>query len=427
MKFSDFLFESEQIKTKEEIASAVNRFSKLDNSKKPNQARIILRAAEKIGYIIKQEEILKYSNKKVDVTQDKTKTTVEPTKDNSTVLKTNIDQPIKKDIKDNVFFQKYNKMKLDRYPDPLIAEEDVQEFPDNVGVGPILRWKDPKSGEWLRAYEPTFLEKNAQYKWDRIKSITEKDIKKIDEGSLELLKSKDENDRDAGAIIRMILLTGLRPGDRSLKTGTDNRGISSLKPDSVVIDGDKISLDFIGKSTKQNLSELEDKDIAEYLTYKIKKNKGKDFLFDISKDTLDTYFHKIAKKNMKIKDLRTYKANEIAKKVLYDNDIPPLPVPEKSSEIKKVVENKLKIVFDVVSKQLNNTPAMSKASYVIPETITNWLTKIGIKEVNLKDKKYINESINKYDEKFLNNADECETYNLPDWFDNNNFILIKKI
>jgi DNA topoisomerase-1 len=435
MKFSEYLLLEQNLNSEEDIQKAVNDFRSLEDREKPAMARMILKAAERVGYTIRAKEILKYDTSHPEQQKQRTqakpedaekktaqpeqkqavqkqpqvkaspeqKQAVEPAKTQqpqavqpqaNAMPKKEIDPLINNHsnpdvLKSSKLFEKYGKMSLDRWPTNDVNPDEVQEFPDNVGKGPILRWKNPKNGEWMRAYEPTFLEANAQYKWERIKNIKPEDIEAIDKGSLELLKSENENDKDAGAIIRMILKTGLRPGDKTLKTGTDNRGISSLKPESVILDGDKISLDFIGKSTKRNLSELEDKDVAEYLEYKIKKNNGKDFLFDISKDQLDTAFKKISiKKDMMIKDMRTWNGTETAKNVLADNDIPPLPVPDKPSDIKKAVENKLKIVFDVVSNKLNNTPSMAKASYVVPEVIENWMKDIGVKIVDVSAKKY---------------------------------------
>ena len=70
MKFSTYLYENDQLKSAEDIDSAIRRFDNLEPAKQPSEARNILKAADRVGYTVKAEKILKYSNKK-DVEQSK--------------------------------------------------------------------------------------------------------------------------------------------------------------------------------------------------------------------------------------------------------------------------------------------------------------------------------------------------------------------
>jgi hypothetical protein len=62
MIFSEFLFESE-LKTREDISKAVTDFKNVIPAKKQSVANAILKAAEKFGYKVKSDEILKYDRK----------------------------------------------------------------------------------------------------------------------------------------------------------------------------------------------------------------------------------------------------------------------------------------------------------------------------------------------------------------------------
>jgi hypothetical protein len=64
--FSDYLNEmasSNKLSTKEDIAKAIASFDSLPKAKMPSEAKSILKAAEKVGYAIKAEKILKYADK----------------------------------------------------------------------------------------------------------------------------------------------------------------------------------------------------------------------------------------------------------------------------------------------------------------------------------------------------------------------------
>ena len=165
---------------------------------------------------------------------------------------------------------------------------------------------------------------------------------------------------------------------------------------------------------------------------------------------------KINPKGINLKDLRTYKATVLAKQLLQDKSlgIPP-PLPANSKDIKKLVQDKLKLVFSKVAELLNNSPTMAKNSYVHPVVITDFLTNLGItaklvgyKHVTLESKKIMKEEeikeakFTSMDEMFEKNvdygadidtkgiseedSDECEEYELPEWFENDNYDLIKK-
>lgn len=71
MKFSTYLFENNQLKSEEDIESAIRSFDNLEPAKQQSEARNILKAADRVGYVVKAEKILKYSNKKdVDISKE---------------------------------------------------------------------------------------------------------------------------------------------------------------------------------------------------------------------------------------------------------------------------------------------------------------------------------------------------------------------
>ena len=285
----------------------------------------------------------------------------------------------------NPFIKKYGKLKLNAFPPEGVDVKSVKvNVEGNIHTHAVLQWKDPKSGRTVSSYTQKFMAKNAKIKWKRIQKIKSGDIEKVNEKATKLLKNRDPKVRDAGAILSIISQTGLRPGSALGFDDTGNRGVSTLSAENIKIKGDKIILNFVGKSYKPNNAEIKDKVLAEYLTKRMNERKSENFLFDSTVGQLSSVFGKISKKGMKIKDMRTFAATKMAKKILETDKTPPPPLPESPTAIKKAVQAKLKIVYEQVSQRLNNTPAMAKSSYIHPKVIEQWLESIGVEPVLIK-------------------------------------------
>ena len=340
-------------------------------------------------------------------------------------------------------------MKLNRYPPEGVKEEDVKVMMEgNIDKHAVMSWKDPKSGRQQSAYTPVFMKANAMIKWKRIEKIKDSGVESIGEKSIGMLKKKDPITQEAGAIIGIIKLTGLRPGSEGGLKSTGNRGVSTLGPDNISIDGDKVTLNFVGKSYKENNAEFTNPELAAYLSKKLIQRKGKDTLFDITPNQLQTEFHQIAKKGMKVKDLRSYSATKMAASVLHnDTAAPPPPVDANMSptKLKKLIKTKLKRLYEVVSQKLNNTPAMAKSSYIHPHVIEDWLKSMGIEpelaestyrdfakilyeveDTSETDSKKITAKAEDIKEEDMNQEDleNCDEYPLPDWWDNEKIQLV---
>lgn len=428
IKFSEWL--NEKFNSKEELKSAINKFDSLPPAKQASEAKTILKDAERIGYVVRSEKVLKYADNNKIKQQNDTKPDDPQINDKSSNIKDN--------KKENIFVTKYKHLQLSKYPPADTDETKVVVNLSDMDTSWVLKWVD-KNGKTQQSYTPTFLEKSADEKWDRVSSISKEEIKAIDDKTLELLNSQNEDDKQIGTIIRMLWKTGLRVGDIKDKNQTGNRGISSLSPNNIEIFGDFVKLDFVGKNYKQNTSEFEDKDVAKYLETLKEKKQGNKYIFDQDYKIIEREYHKIVP-DMKIKDLRTLKANETANEFLNSDIMPPLPLPEKPSEIKKSIESKLKKCFDITSDLLNNTPKMAEQSYIIPKTIDKWVDDIGCKIVyigdNKKKKDYVLKEEDNTDNQDIENDfespeieneyDNVDYYNLPVWFNNPDYIIINK-
>jgi DNA topoisomerase-1 len=277
------------------------------------------------------------------------------------------------------WYDKYKKYDLNKYPIG-IKEEGVQANEDgDIDSHWVLSWRD-KSGKVQYGYTKKFMERNADKKWQRTSTLDENKIDTIKKLSAKGLTSDDPKVKQAAAVIGIIANTGLRVGSRSAFSVTENRGVTTLAPDNIQINGDEISFKFKGKSHKENVSSFNDKEIAKCLS-ELKQNAVKeksDFIFmDIDRPDVDRIFkNNFGGAGMKIKDMRTYMAVSSSKDYLYSisKDFN-LTGDQKKDE--KLIAKKFNELYQFVSKILNNTPTMAKQSYINPAIRMKWLEDIG--------------------------------------------------
>lgn len=368
---------------------------------------------------------------------------------------------------------------LNAYPQSFVTPEEIvynpaaEKNPNSVWVCkfPFIL----KNGEraMKTAYTAGFMKKSQVKKYKKVSKIKDKDIEALHSKTSKLLQNKDTVLADSACILKIILTTGLRIGSLDAdNSSTGNLGVRTLTKDNVSINGDTISLKFLGKSYQENIAVFKDEEVAKYLQKKLSTQQGNN-LFSASYGQVGSVMKKINPKGINPKDLRTYKAMSIAKDYLSDKKLgAPPPLPANQKDLKKLVKDKLKIVFEKVAEVLNNSPAMARNSYVHPIVITNFLDKLGLtpKEVGYKhitlegvervseesdsdelpdwvydDKwdigvgiqsdKGLDEMFEKYpsygsdidtDDISDEDSDECEEYPLPIWFYDDNWDLVPK-
>ena len=348
---------------------------------------------------------------------------------------------------------------LNAYPQAFVKPDQIIFNPEVESKGKDYTWvakfpvKLPNGTEGFKtAYTRGFMKKSQVKKYKKISKIKEKDIVNLEEKTNKFLQNKNKVISDSACIIGIILKTGLRIGsmDSDDVASTGNLGVRTLKKDNIKVNGNKIELNFIGKSYQDNVAVFEDKNIAQYLDKNLKSIGDKENVFSPSYSQVNAFMSKINPKGINPKDLRTYKATEFAKKLLQSSALgEPPPVPGTEKEIKNAVKEKLKKVFEGVSTLLNNSPAMAKNSYVHPAVITDFLTNLGLtpkavgyKHITMEATKpkssvkftSMDQMFERCDKEYNEITDdnvseedmyECEEYALPDWWDNDEIVLVK--
>lgn len=293
----------------------------------------------------------------------------------------NIKKPVES-TKGGHWYDKYKHLNLNKYPAGIPESEVTLNLEGDLDSHAIMTWKDSKN-RTIYAYTGEFCKRNAEQKWARISKVDSKIINSILKSTTKMIADDPElhtMEAQAAAIIKIIANTGLRPGSIRHFGVTGNRGVSTLAPESIQVTGDTILFDFTGKSHKKNLSKIEDKDLAKALfsLQKRQKEQKETMLFDIDRAYTDNIFkNKLGYRDVLLKDMRTYIATALAKDILYSDTEFASKLSTNKTTNKKLIIAKLNEVDNIVSKKLNNTPAMAKKSYIHPAIKTDWLLFIG--------------------------------------------------
>lgn len=198
--------------------------------------------------------------------------------------------------------------------------------------------------------------------WDRVNAEKFSRVSDLMNKRSELTELIDGlEDRDTADCLNLIYKTGLRPGsDRDTKSKVTAYGASTLLGKHVVVEGDKVSLRFIGKKGVQQDHEIHDKVLSGMLV-KRKKAAGDDGkLFSTTDAKLRGALSPLG---IHTKDLRTMLANTTAKEWLADV--------EPTDDVKQFIKIR-NAVGDAVCSKLGNQRSMSLKSYIDPSVFEKW-------------------------------------------------------
>jgi DNA topoisomerase I len=204
-----------------------------------------------------------------------------------------------------------------------------------------------QKGRRVRLYGKRHVEQQKAKKFRRVR-ILRKKMSMIEEGIKRDTEAKDEEKRENARVAYIILKTGLRPGSsKDTKAEQQAYGVTTLQKNQVKFSDGDATFDFIGKKGVHIIKKVHDPMLVRILKQQ-KNGEGKELFPNASDATVRRYLRKYG--NVKTKDLRTLRANEIAEKL----------------SKKGVGEKK---IYEGVAKELNNTPGVSKSAYVDVEVL----------------------------------------------------------
>ncbi|MFW6225536.1 MAG: hypothetical protein ACOC3V_01090 [bacterium] len=208
-----------------------------------------------------------------------------------------------------------------------------------------------------REISPKELEKRWEKKRKSIKEL-QKNIIRLRQGVSKDMGSDDEKTKIIATIVRIIDKTGERVGNEVSKLN-GHHGITNLKSKHIKINGDKVTLNYTGKSGVDHSVTFNDRKVANVLENLKKVNKDEIFVTSYGLSVKAPQINKyLSDFNITSKDLRGYKCNK-----LMSDKLRSIKKPKTEQEIKKVFNEVLKEVADIIG----HTPATLRKNYLLPE------------------------------------------------------------
>jgi DNA topoisomerase-1 len=175
------------------------------------------------------------------------------------------------------------------------------------------------------------------------------------------------DDSDTSKCLRLIRAMGLRPGNtQDQKAKVQAYGATTLLSEHVVVGDDGgVRLTFTGKKGVSIDLPVEDPEVADMLREQVAGRAPGEQVFPGTNERKTNLMLKdlTGGQDFKVKDLRTYLANQIALEVMAGMD-----PPTNMSEFRRL----RKAVAVAVSARLGNTPDMALSSYINPAVFADW-------------------------------------------------------
>lgn len=188
-------------------------------------------------------------------------------------------------------------------------------------------------------------------------------------------------------ILKLIMDCDFRVGNDEYMKKNNSYGVSTLRMKHVLVKGDDITIDFIGKKGVRNICKVKDKTIKKHLKKRKKtmKNNSRIFTIDgvnIQSTDVNDYIKQFG--DFSSKDFRTWSANvKLIKHLLNSKE--------------EKVEQDVKECIKQVANKLHHTPEVCKKNYIYTELIEFY------KKDKIKFYKFFESNIHKSFTEFLKN------------------------
>jgi len=172
---------------------------------------------------------------------------------------------------------------------------------------------------------------------------------------------------------RILDLSAVRVGGEAYARERGTEGLATLRRDHVATRGERVDLNFPGKSGRDVRVELQDRALADAVRALRRRRGGGDELLawregrvwrDVRSQDINEYVREVTGCEATAKDFRTWHAN-----VLVIAELAGGPVPGSTHERRR----RLVAAVNAVAEHLGNTPAVARRSYVDPRLLDRYL------------------------------------------------------
>ena len=220
-------------------------------------------------------------------------------------------------------------------------------------------------------YNKKFTEKNKEKNFNKMIEFGENYKKMMNSVKKDLFSEGDCKEKQIAMALMLVIDCGIRIGSEKYRDENESFGATTLEPRHIKINGDIVSVDFIGKKGVKNTGKCRSKRLSRNLRIKKRTlNKDEpiftyrkgDKWYSLKSSDVNKYLKRFG--NFTSKNFRTWVANLsfISEILKYDN-------PTKESEIKKNINEALQ----KTAHKLNNTSSVCKNNYIDPYLINLYM------------------------------------------------------
>jgi DNA topoisomerase I len=216
-------------------------------------------------------------------------------------------------------------------------------------------------------YNKKFTEKNNKKKFHKMIEFGENYKKMMNSVKRDLYSEGESKEKQIAMALMLVVDCGIRIGSEKYRDENDSFGATTLEPRHIKINGDVVSVDFIGKKGVQNKGRCRSKRLSRNLRIKKKTLKKNDPIFTYKKGNQwyslkSTDVNKYLKRfgNFTSKNFRTWVAN-----LSFISEILKFKNTTTETEKKKNINEALQ----KTAHKLNNTTTVCKKNYIDPYLI----------------------------------------------------------
>jgi len=292
----------------------------------------------------------------------------------------------------HIFYDKKNNLIKDKkYIENCISGIYIAPAYDNVKINLnkkakvlAIGYDDKNRAQYI--YNKKFVEKMKKQKFYNLYLFGLQYNKIINDINKNIKLLEDNKLKHICIILKLIIDCNFRVGNDEYMKQNNSYGVTTLKSKHILVNKDKVTIDFIGKKSVRNICSVDNKTIKRHLKKKKKTLKNNKRIFtcnntNINSNDVNTYIKQFG--DFSSKDFRTWSANIKLIQYLLNSNLDNL-----DKEIKECLEK--------VSDKLHHTPEVCKKNYIFTELIEFY------KKDKTKFKNYFNNNnINKQFTNFL--------------------------
>ena len=232
--------------------------------------------------------------------------------------------------KSHIFYDKRNNLIKDKkYIDDCISGIYIAPAYDNVKINLnkkakvlAIGYDDKNRAQYI--YNKKFVEKMKKQKFYNLYLFGLQYNKIINDINKNIKLSEDNKLKHICIILKLIIDCNFRVGNDEYMKQNNSYGVTTLKSKHILVNKDKVTIDFIGKKSIRNICSVDNKTIKRHLKKKKKTLKNNKRIFtcnntNINSNDVNTYIKQFG--DFSSKDFRTWAANIKLIQYLLNSDL----------------------------------------------------------------------------------------------------------